>query len=135
MARQVFQFLIECCGGKRFVNKARFEEAFSRAFSHLADEQQDVNSTALPKSERSAPIRKRSASQGEHDTWYRQYVAKCKASRLSPNTSDDEKAARDYFKERYNRDRLRDARRRIALAAWKSRSKRRRMPKRNDLHD
>jgi hypothetical protein len=119
---------IERCAGKRVVNKARFEEAFSRAFPHLAGDQLDANSAAPPKSKRSASIRKRSASQLEHDNWYRGYVAKCKAGGSSPNTLEDEVAARKDLGERCNRDKLRYARKRFAPAEWKYTGKRRQTP-------
>ena len=67
------------------------------------------------------------APQKEVDSWYRNYVLECQAARKSPNTHEDEQASKLHFAGRHNRERLRDARARLAPEAWKADGKRRRL--------
>jgi hypothetical protein len=62
-------------------------------------------------------------SKAAMDAWYATYVARCVAKGLAPNVLEDEAAARKQFGDRYDRDRLRDARRRLAPSPWSSRQK------------
>jgi hypothetical protein len=80
---------------------------------------------AAPEPPSKASPKRRVAPQREFDIWYRQHVVRCKAEGLSPSVHEDEKAARDHFRDRYDRDRLRSARRRLAPSNWKATGKRR----------
>jgi hypothetical protein len=76
-----------------------------------------------PERQRQRPGRSPSpkAPQLEVDQWYEQeYVPRCLAEGRSPNTTEDEAAARAHFGKRYDRDKLRSARSRLAKAEWSS---------------
>jgi hypothetical protein len=60
------------------------------------------------------------ASQKEMDAWYLEYRDRCLVKSLSPNVHEDEDAAREKFTVRFDREKLRKSRRRLACDAWSS---------------
>jgi hypothetical protein len=67
----------------------------------------------------------RRASQAEHDLWYAGHRDALIAAGKSANSTEDERAGREVLGTRYDRDRARQARRKLAPAEWTSTAMRR----------
>jgi hypothetical protein len=64
------------------------------------------------------------ASQAEHDDWYKQYRDECLAAGKSPNSKEDEAMAREALQARFDREKVRNSRSRLAPEEWGSTGKR-----------
>jgi hypothetical protein len=86
-----------------------------------ANEVRQVNTRRSPVPRREYGGR---ASQSDHDAWFTSYRDACIAAGKSPNSKADEKAGIEAFGSRFDRDRARDSRRRLAPSDWRSSGKR-----------